>query len=464
VYANPSTDKETFDSQFERRFAQIDDLVVVDEPLLMKISLQYEKRKRQEKVSSELRSSESLTSSDGGHADTAHTDEEQLDEKNCSHNFAEDVNRISSTKRVSTSPSSSGCGDNPLAAGAVASSVTPVSRPTSERPYIYAGKHKNFTSEESVQTESDFSEKAIQVCLEPYEEMNPNQLLKSGSPTARRAGTPKQSIDLQANKSENWKIEQPEWFRPVENVPEIDHKPDMGFASGDMIIQNDEPAPEPGVKVEKKRAPIENSMSLAKPELNSGAATPFDSDSQASEYSEHPGSYLPMNAAAKTFIVDYWTSSLGKTPSIGSRKPDELSHTWKTGDHQSNWTLSARDLNYSGNAEETSYQPQHESSQAETPVRRNSQSVDREYIDKLYHVMTRPDTEPSLSESDSQEYSDEEEMPKRGRKQLGQLNVVADAENESLSKMAAGIWQLALGKETEQSSSSAQGELNVVIQ
>lgn len=112
--------------------------------------------------------------------------------------------------------------------------------------------------------------------------MNPNQLLKSGSPTARRAGTPKQSIDLQANKSENWKIEQPEWFRPVENVTEIDHKPVyMGFASGDMIIQNDEPAPEPGVKVEKKRAPIENSMSLAKPELNSGAATPFDSDSIA---------------------------------------------------------------------------------------------------------------------------------------------------------------------------------------
>ena len=72
--------------------------------------------------------------------------------------------------------------------------------------------------------------------------MNPNQLLKSGSPTARRAGTPKQSIDLQANKSENWKIEQPEWFRPVENVTEIDHKPVyMGFASGDMIIQNDEP-------------------------------------------------------------------------------------------------------------------------------------------------------------------------------------------------------------------------------
>ena len=402
----------------------------------------------------------------------------------------------------------------------------------------------------SVQTEVDFSDETVQVCLEPNQEMYANQQrLKSGSPAAggtRSSGTLEQSVDLQAIGSENWTNERPELICPSENMSEIYLEPGAEFASVDVIVQKNEPAPvlfceatEQRVKFDptevQKRAANEVEKHISSPKLevgpDRGTEKPYDrasdelksarnrhlitmmqplqtgvnadadklrqtagpveandldrqrldihgsrtsldnavsttTDTRTLEQkvdvnthtrdkdldNEHPGSNLPINAAAETFRVDCRNTAPGKTSSNGRELPDE-EVSRKTGHCQSK-PVDERDLNSTKNAQETVSQSRYQST-VEAADKRTSQCVDKVY---------RLDDQPCLSETDSQKNSDREEKQKRRLAKLQRLNDAVVAENESVSKLAAKIWQLAVGKDSTQSNmqhtTSARGELS----
>lgn len=110
VSSKPSTDTETFDSKLERRVAQEDKLMIVDEPGLQQIFLQHETRTIRRQSSHEeepniSRLMELLTAGQFSAADIEkHADDvKQLDEDKCFGIFAENADR-NPTERHSSTP------------------------------------------------------------------------------------------------------------------------------------------------------------------------------------------------------------------------------------------------------------------------------------------------------------------------------------------------------------------------
>ena len=231
----------------------------------------------------------------------------------------------------------------------------------------------------AVQTEVDFSDQTIQT----DKEVDSNQRLKSRRSAAGRKRPGKRDVDSQASRSENWNNERPEISCPVENISEIYLESGMDVASGDVVVQKDEPAP----------ILVCEETDYRKTSSNGSDKLPHEE-------------------------VSGWSET-----ERGQSKPEDERDEYDT---------------------ETISQAGSQSSVVETANKRPCGYVD----DRSRTKMSRATQSCLSAVKGSQENSETESSKKQKLARLRQLSDAAAAENESVSKAAAMIWQLAGGKRT----------------
>ena len=489
----PVADKEMFGSHPERSVSQ------KDEPGLMQT-----RSVRHENVSNGLNSTE-LPTNDRftAHYRVADFYEDQLDEEKRLHNVTKDVNESPPGRHSSASSVSSGCGnDHELEDEEEARRVADVHQTNKGDESADSGR---IAKSDPVAKQHQYSTSLIAL---HSRQPNDTEVLRkketvSHSPTrdsfggawatqykSQRSFSTEESPYVSSTHSDNWLFsvqtaQRPYFYTddnqfgqstgdrrvelPYKESSEAQHGLTMEAIPQSVVkfvpheaSNNAETSPQPAHTAEYQYAPsIDKEISV------DTAPAVYETARPIVTHAGHTGAWNSSEKSSETLAEgqSYDRPRDGDFSDGLSTKPQ--TSTVRREKFAENTRLSDDNLDVERRPE--LYLPMHSAAAAAATVRVDDGDVRADRTSPHGSEVARPDRQSSLSDTAaSRENSIRDEEQKRRSSKLWWLNDAAAAEDESISKVAADIWQMAGGKTTQQShverETLTSGELSVIHQ